>query len=131
VVHRKQSVTLSGSGFKPGTPIQITFHSTPEVVGQTTADGFGYFNTTVSVPATATQGTHHFEATGQNPKGGTAQLVVAVKVTPGGPPRATTKQTLIMVGVALLVPLAVWMFLSGSDRMRSRSRRNQPEAQTQ
>ncbi len=130
VVHRKQSVTLSGSGFAPLAPIQITFHSTPEVVGQTTADRFGYFRATVAVPATATEGSHHFEATGENGTGGTAQLVVAVKVVRGGPPRATAKQTLIMVGVALLVPLAVWLFLSGSDWMRSRSRHNQAEPQT-
>jgi hypothetical protein len=124
-------VTLSGSGFVAGTPIQITFHSTPEVVGETAADAFGYFHETVSVPATAADGTHHFEATGRSPKGGMAQLVVAVKVVRGGPPRATAKQTLIMVGVALLVPLVLWLFLSGSDRMRSRSRRNQPEPQAQ
>jgi hypothetical protein len=125
VVHRNQSVTLSGSGFAARTSIEITFHSTPVVVGHTTTDGFGYFSTTVLVPATATGGAHHFEATGEGRTGGTAQLLAAVKVVIGGPPRASTNQTLIMVGVALLVPLAVWLFLSGSDRIQSRSRRNQ------
>jgi hypothetical protein len=84
----------------------------------------------VSVPTAASRGTHHFEAAGQSPKGGPFQLVVAVKVVRAGSARATAEQTLIMVGVALLVPLAAWLLLSGSDRMRSRSRRNQPEPQT-
>jgi len=128
VVRRDQSVTLSGEGFRPGSDVEITFHSRPELLGLVTADGLGHFRTTVSVPAHAAGGSHHFEATGESSSGQKHQLVVAVRVVgvPGnGDP--TTAETLIMVGAALLIPLAAWLVISASDRVRSRRRRQASE----
>ena len=63
-VHEGDEVTLSGSGFAPGAHIVISFHSSPVVVGSTTADDAGDFAVSVAVPGTASGGQHHFEAQG-------------------------------------------------------------------
>ncbi len=124
-LRRGETVTLAGSGFGPGSTVTITFHSTPQVVGGATADSHGSFEATVSVPDRAAGGAHHFEATGANPSGRTAELAVAVEVigVPGRP-TASTEQTLVMVAVALLLPLAAWLGMAGAGWTRSRGRRD-------
>ena len=124
-LRRGETVTLAGSGFGPGSTVTITFHSSPQVVGRATADGRGSFEATVSVPDRAAGGAHHFEATGRNPSGRMAELAVAVDVI-GVPGRssASTAQTLVMVAIALLLPLAAWLGMAGAGWARSRGRRN-------
>jgi Galactose oxidase, central domain len=127
LVRRGQSVTLTGSGFRPGSDVRLTFHSRPELVGLVVADALGGFSKTVTVPANATGGSHHFEAAGESSSGQAHQSVVAVRVVGvPGPAGPTTAQTLIMVGAALLIPLAAWLVLGAADRIRARSR-HEPE----
>jgi hypothetical protein len=123
VVHRNQKISLSTSGFKAGAPIEIWFDSDPQLVARTTADGAGYFRASVTVPTTATFGTHHFEAIGEDSSGRPRTWPVLVKVVKAGHPRATTRQTMILIGVAVLIPLAAWLILAASDRTRARTRR--------
>ncbi|HUJ66548.1 MAG TPA: hypothetical protein VLX59_13470, partial [Acidimicrobiales bacterium] len=55
-------------------------------------------------------------------------LVVAVKVVvPSAHASPTAHQKLIMVGVALLIPLAAWLALGGADWMRARTRRRRDQ----
>jgi len=128
-LRRGETVTLAGSGFGPGSTVTITFHSSPEVLGRVTADSRGSFEATVSVPDRAAGGAHHFEATGQNPSGRMAELVVAVDVI-GVPARTTASpgQTLVMVGIALLLPLAAWLAMGGAGWARARRRRGADRA---
>jgi Galactose oxidase, central domain len=128
VVRRDQPVILRGAGFRPGSRVLITFHSRPELLAGVTASTLGGFSTTVTVPANAAGGSHHFEATGQTPSGQTHELGVAVRVV-GVPGHAdpTTAQTLIMVMAALLIPLAAWSVMGAADRIRSRRRPQEPE----
>jgi hypothetical protein len=126
VVHPTQRITLSGTGYRPGSPIVIWFESTPEQVGGSTADRFGRFRAAVTVPASAALGLHHFEVDGTGGNGQARQVTVPVSVVTVGHSRATTRQTLVMVGVAVLIPLAAWVALIGSERIRARTRRRRP-----
>jgi hypothetical protein len=74
-------VTISGSGFAARSPVTITFHSTPIIVGQVQTDDQGNFSVTVSVPHNAPAGPHHFEAVGPAPAGGMTTLLAMVSVT--------------------------------------------------
>jgi titin len=74
-------VTLSGGGFASRATIVITFHSTPLVVGAAMADASGRFSVTVTVPAHAAVGQHHFDASGPAPAGGQTVLDAPIGVT--------------------------------------------------
>jgi hypothetical protein len=121
VLHRGDLVRLSGTGFRPGTPIVITFHSSPEVVGRTHANSQGTFSATVAVPDRAAFGGHHFEAQGTNRAGRSTTLVAAVNVVGlGHGSTATTTEKVVMVGVAILLPLATLLALAGGSSWRKR-----------
>ena len=127
-VHRGDLVTLTGSGFEPGTDITITFHSTPYVVGHTLAGAAGDFRVTVGVPERAAIGRHHFIAQGAGASGQLTELVTAVQVVPfaGGPSRRSPVQTAVMVFVAVAIPVGSWFALSLAGRLRRRSRHRSP-----
>jgi Galactose oxidase, central domain len=117
-VHTGSLVTVLGSGFRPGAVITITFHSTPYTVGKAVAGPTGDFSATVTVPETASLGEHHLEATGMSPSGTLNVLLTPLKVVPlsAGSSRTTSHTTLIMVGVAVLLPIGTWLFLSLRSR---------------
>jgi Galactose oxidase, central domain len=121
-LHRGALVRLSGHGFNPGAAITITFHSTAIVVGSAVADATGDFSVTVAVPELASAGTHRFEASGRGPAGELNELIATVRVVgvphPGS--SATAVQTIVLTGVALLLPLATWYFLAGAGWWRRR-----------
>ncbi|HMC39270.1 MAG TPA: kelch repeat-containing protein, partial [Acidimicrobiales bacterium] len=73
-------VPLTGAGFAPGAPVEISFHSTLAVLGWATTDGQGRFSKVVAVPADARPGEHHFVATGQDAGGQSVTLSVPVLV---------------------------------------------------
>ena len=52
------SVTVTGSGYPPGSPVQAELFSDPVVLGTTTTDGAGSFRLTVTIPADTTLGFH-------------------------------------------------------------------------
>ncbi len=121
VLHRGDLVRLTGTGFRAGTPITITFRSTPEVVGRTHANSVGTFSATVAVPDRAALGGHHFEAEGADRAGQATTLVAAVDVVGlGNSSATTTTQKVVMVLVALLLPLATWLALAGGSSWRRR-----------
>jgi hypothetical protein len=124
-VHTGSLVTVLGSGFRPGTVVTITFHSKPYTVGRTIAGPTGTFSATVTVPATASLGEHHIEAAGLSPRGTLNVLLTPLKVVPlsSNSSSSPSHTTLIMVGVAVLLPIGTWIFLS------LRSRRHPSAAQ--
>ena len=75
-----QPVTVSGSGYEPGTTVTITFESTPQVVGVVTADAAGRFTAEIVVPTDATPGMHTIRATGLGADGTTRVMVAAIRV---------------------------------------------------
>lgn len=111
-------VTLSGSGFKANTPIIITFHSTPYVVGRTVANGAGDFSATVAVPTAAAAGLHHFDATGMGESGVMITLVTPVDVVDAVIHHRTLVETLVLVTVAIALPVGTWLVMGISWRRR-------------
>jgi hypothetical protein len=103
-LHKGDQLTLSGSGFEPGTQVTIEFHSTPSVLAVVRANDRGDFTTTVTVPTDASPGTHHFVATGAAPNG--AQNLLTAPISVVLPARAHD-WVLPALMVALTIVLAV------------------------
>jgi hypothetical protein len=121
-VHRGDVIELSGSGFLPRTEIMITFHSTPVLVARIEASAKGEFTANVSVPATASGGDHHFEASGMGPKG-LIQLGTPVKVIGVSLAKAVARWIkLTMVGIAIAIPVVSWFVVGAFSRRRSTAR---------
>ncbi len=122
-VRQGTAVQLAGSGFAPGTTVTITFRSPPTLVGRSTVGPSGAFTATVSVPLAARPGQHHFEATGTSPQGRPTALLASVVVMPGAGHSAVTPAVkAAMLGLALLIPGAAWLGMTGAGWWRRRSR---------
>ncbi len=118
-------VTLLGNGFAAHATITITFHSTPSMVGRTTADGSGQFSATVAVPVHAAAGEHRFVASGPGPEGTVTRLVTTIMVSKSGLTAGTHHDpwvTPIMIGISILIPIGTYAFLA----LRGRRRVGQP-----
>ena len=57
-------VRVSGSGFAPGSKVQIELHSRPRLLVQAQVSETGHFSTTAEVPSTAEIGNHRLVAAG-------------------------------------------------------------------
>jgi hypothetical protein len=119
VLHRGDLVTLTGSGFKPGAQVTITFHSRSMVVGRVFANGAGDFSATVAVPESSPGGTHHFEAAGLGTSGSITQVATVTVV--GVPGMSSTLQRVVLTAAAFLIPAATWAVLVGLGWWRRRS----------
>lgn len=102
------SVTISGSGFAPGSEVTITIESTPQTLTTVFADADGSFSATVQIPTDLSLGPHTLQATGVTPDGAT--LVLSSELTlaaPGseeaeGLPIAVVVIAVALAGVVLL-----------------------------
>jgi hypothetical protein len=120
-VHGGSSVRLAGAGFAPGTAVQLTFHSTPALLGWATVDGSGHFSKVVDVPANATTGTHHIVASGRDSKGGATELTAAVFVMSTAHHGISTATTFFLLGLALLIPVGAYLVMAGLSWRRQRA----------
>ena len=114
------SFLLSGRGFAPGSMVRLTFHSVPSLLGWARVDAGGSFSKVVSVPPRAPAGQHHIVADGTMAAGGAAQIEAAVTVVPADDPGTPLSTTLLLVGLALILPLGAYlgMALAGTWRRR-------------
>ena len=121
-LHRGDLVTLTGKGFAPRASITISFHSNPVNVGKAVTDERGDFSATVSVPDSASAGTHRFEATGRGPTGTITELIATVNIVgvPGSGVISSTQQRLVLTLVAVLIPATTWLALVVLGRWRRR-----------
>ncbi|WP_448614682.1 fibronectin type III domain-containing protein [Modestobacter sp. URMC 112] len=90
-----EQVTVSGSGYLPGSEVDIVMYSTPQVLTTVVADADGAFTATVTVPTGLADGTHHLVAAGVDEDGNPRNLVLEVTVSGGvaavsGPAGAAT-----------------------------------------
>lgn len=74
------TVQVSGSNFPPSTPITVTLHSTPLVLGTPTTGADGSFTATFSVPCSVGSGAH--TVTGAAPSGQSASASVTLAPCP-------------------------------------------------
>lgn len=79
------SITISGSGYAPGSEVRITIESEPALLGTVAADATGAFAATVTIPATLS-GTHTIKSTGIAPDGSVRVLATVVLVSAPGLP---------------------------------------------
>jgi len=99
------AVTISGSGFAPGSDVTITIESTPQTLTTVSADADGAFTATVQIPADLSTGSHMLKATGVTPDGATLVLSTEVTVAGTGAELAETGEgvprTVLIVAAAL------------------------------
>jgi hypothetical protein len=84
VVGPGMSLPVTGSGFAPGSTVQLELHSTPTSLGSVVVGPDGTFSTNVTIPPTTEGGEHHILGTGIGADGGTAapEAVLTVDASP-------------------------------------------------
>jgi phosphodiesterase/alkaline phosphatase D-like protein len=68
VIEKGNTVTTSGTGFKPFSQVDIWVYSTPTWLGAVITDAYGNFTTTVPMPKALPAGDHTFQAKGMTPE---------------------------------------------------------------
>jgi hypothetical protein len=79
VIEKGNTVTTSGTGFKPFSQVDVYVYSTPTWLGAVMTDEFGNFTTTLPMPNALPEGDHTFQAQGQTPE--STQRVAAIPIT--------------------------------------------------
>jgi outer membrane protein OmpA-like peptidoglycan-associated protein len=67
VIEKGNTVTTSGTGFKPFSQVDVYVYSTPSWLGAVMTDQFGNFTTTLPMPPALPEGDHTFQAKGVTP----------------------------------------------------------------
>lgn len=83
-------ITMSGTGFLPGSTVELVVYSTPVKLGEAVVSADGSFSATVTLPEDLASGDHHLVATGVDPDGNVRNLVVEISVTGGAAALADT-----------------------------------------
>ena len=88
VIEKGNTVTTSGTGFKPFSQVDVYVYSTPTWLGAVMTDEFGKFTTTLPMPKSLPEGDHTFQAKGVTPdlKVRTAAVpitLIPARVSPG------------------------------------------------
>ncbi|MCZ2825655.1 MULTISPECIES: Ig-like domain-containing protein [unclassified Modestobacter] len=78
-----EKITLSGTGYLPGSTVELIIYSDPVKLGEVTVLADGTFTATVTVPKDLTDGVHHLVASGVDANGNVRNLVVEVTVSGG------------------------------------------------
>jgi outer membrane protein OmpA-like peptidoglycan-associated protein len=79
VIEKGNTVTTSGTGFKPFSQVDVWVYSTPTWLGAVMTDQFGNFTTTLPMPNSLPEGDHTFQAKGQTPE--SAERTAAIPIT--------------------------------------------------
>jgi hypothetical protein len=89
------NVALQGSGYAPGTTVYVWLLSPPAFLVSVTADANGAFTSTVTMPATATAGTHALQVNGFAPSGVVRSASIGIQAfsSPTSPTRAVVAFT--------------------------------------
>jgi hypothetical protein len=74
------SLTISGKGFKPGSPVHLILHSDPINLGTAVAESDGTFSGAFVVPASVPDGVHHVIADGKNSSGADVETDTEVSI---------------------------------------------------
>lgn len=86
-------VTVSGSGFDPGSEVKVTIESDPVLLATVTATASGSFSVDVTIPSSFT-GVHTLEATGIAPDGSVRVLATQITIAGGELPDTSAGQLL-------------------------------------
>ena len=78
-----QRVTLSGSGYAPGTTVTVLVHSEPQILTTIVTDAAGSFSVEVTLPRGLPAGRHTLVASGLDALGNVRTLTLPVTVARG------------------------------------------------
>jgi LPXTG-motif cell wall-anchored protein len=120
-----KTVVVKGTGYRPGSTVQILMYSEPQVLTSVVADGGGNFTVTVTVPAGLAPGQHTLVASGVDLSGNARYTTLPVTVSKEGVATVASRR-LAATGADVTVPaiagiaaLAVGAGLIGASRRRS------------
>ncbi len=82
VIEKGNTVTTSGTGFKPFSQVDVYVYSTPTWLGAVLTDEFGNFTTTLPMPAALPEGDHTFQAQGQTPESKDRYASIPITLVP-------------------------------------------------
>ncbi|MGY2067910.1 hypothetical protein [Blastococcus sp. SYSU DS0619] len=124
-----EKLVLTGSGFLPGSTVELIVYSTPISLGSVIAGPDGTFTATVTLPEDLAVGTHHLVATGVDQFGNVRNLVIDVTVDAAGAGTVTQIRDagLASTGADVALPLAggaAALLLGGGLLVASRRRAN-------
>ncbi|WP_164704306.1 hypothetical protein [Blastococcus litoris] len=114
-----QQLTLTGSGYAPGSLVDLYVYSTPQKIGSVTADSSGRFSAQVTLPAGLAAGKHSLVATGLDAHGAPHFLRMDVVLTAADGRRlAATGADVSVPAVLGLAAVGVGVGLVGAARRR-------------
>ncbi len=82
VIEKGNTVTTSGTGFKPFSQVDVFVYSTPTWLGAVITDSLGNFTTTLPMPASLPEGDHTFQAEGLTPDNLERTAAVPITLVP-------------------------------------------------
>jgi outer membrane protein OmpA-like peptidoglycan-associated protein len=82
VIEKGNTVTTSGTGFKPFSQVDVWVYSTPTWLGAVITDQFGNFTTTLPMPNSLPEGDHTFQAKGQTPESTERTAAIPITLVP-------------------------------------------------
>ncbi|WP_133162840.1 beta-N-acetylglucosaminidase domain-containing protein [Arthrobacter glacialis] len=112
-------LTVSGTGFKPGSEASFTLHSTPVLLGTVTADAQGVVTLSVNLPVDVAPGLHSIVIDGVGVDGTSRQLSAPLTITGAATAAVTTPAAadgLASTGAnaTMLGGLAVLLLIAGA-----------------
>jgi hypothetical protein len=93
-----KKVTVTGTGYAPGSSVSVVIYSAPQVLTTVVADASGNFTVEVTVPADLAAGSHTLVASGVDANGVLRYVTLPVTVTSAG------SAQLAYTGADVLVP---------------------------
>jgi hypothetical protein len=122
-----EKLELRGSGYLPGSVVELFVYSTPVSLGSVVAGPDGAFTIEVTLPEGLAAGTHHLVATGVDADGNVHNLVIEVAVSASGAATVTAvhDQGLAYTGASIALPLGggLLALLTGGGLMALARRR--------
>lgn len=82
VIEKGNTVTTSGTGFKPRSQVDVYVYSTPTWLGAVMTDDFGNFTTTLPMPKSLPEGDHTFQAKGVTPEDKVRSAEIPITLIP-------------------------------------------------
>ena len=82
IIEKGNTVTTSGTGFKPLSQVDVYVYSTPTWLGAVITDEFGNFTTTLPMPNSLPEGDHTFQAQGETPDGSLRAAEIPITLIP-------------------------------------------------
>ncbi|MEO8220823.1 MAG: metallophosphoesterase, partial [Specibacter sp.] len=83
-------LTVTGTGFKPGSKASFTLHSTPVLLGTATADARGVVTLQVTLPVDVAPGEHSIVIDGVGVDGKSRQVSASLTITAAATAAVTT-----------------------------------------